>query len=72
MFLNPNITPPQLHKLDDTIEELKRLNSCLNDENSSLQLAHESAKREIDMLEGEQEQRDGDLQSLRAHLATTS
>eukprot|EP00116_Pleurobrachia_bachei_P004884 sb/3465146/ len=62
----------QIHKLDDSIEELKRLNSILNEENSSLQLAHESAKKEIEMLEQEQEQATGDLQNLRTHLTATS
>ena len=48
------------------------MNTCLNEENTSLQLAHETAKKEIEMLEQDQEQSTDDLQNLRAHLATTS
>ena len=69
---NRHSLSPQIHKLDDTIDELKRLNTCLNEENTSLQLAHETAKKEIEMLEQDQEQSTDDLQNLRAHLATTS
>ena len=69
LFLN---LKSQIHKLDDSIDELKRLNCSLNDENSSLQLAHESAKKEIEILEDEQEKTTTDLHNLRAHLTTTS